>query len=152
MELFHGSFETTAPIINYGILAVGDNIFEGLFASTDRNVAESHAANIFMYKVEKIADNSDLDCDEAVQALIEELEIDEALAIDILDLVSSDENLEDYAEVISPRSEYDDNLGWESQRLRGLIARKLGFDAVECEDEHGTSYLIVNKEIKGVSV
>ena len=35
--------------------------------------------------------------------------------------------------------------GWEIQRLRGRIAAALGFKAVECRDEHGTSYLIVSE-------
>lgn len=38
-----------------------------------------------------------------------------------------------------------DTLGeasWEAQRIRGRIAAKLGYQAVEMEDEHGISYLI----------
>ena len=38
---------------------------------------------------------------------------------------------------------------WELQRLRGHVAAYLGFDAIEMNDEHGTSYLIVNPQIKG---
>ena len=34
--------------------------------------------------------------------------------------------------------------GWEAQRLRGKIAKQLGYDAVEMRDEHGTSYLITS--------
>lgn len=40
-----------------------------------------------------------------------------------------------------------DNPGeavWEAQRLRGRLAKKLGFDAVEMSDENGTSYLITS--------
>ncbi|WP_049264507.1 hypothetical protein [Pseudomonas aeruginosa] len=31
--------------------------------------------------------------------------------------------------------------GWEFQRLRGVLAGKLGFTSVEMRDEHGTTYL-----------
>ncbi|EFZ69431.1 hypothetical protein ECOK1357_2567 [Escherichia coli OK1357] len=34
------------------------------------------------------------------------------------------------------------------QRLRGRVAAYLGFDAIEMNDEYGTSYLIVNPQIK----
>lgn len=35
------------------------------------------------------------------------------------------------------------DAGWEAQRLRGKVAKHLGYDAVEMSDECGTSYLIV---------
>lgn len=34
--------------------------------------------------------------------------------------------------------------GWEAQRLRGQIAKRLGYDAIEMNDEHGRSYLITS--------
>jgi hypothetical protein len=40
-----------------------------------------------------------------------------------------------------------DSIGdamWEAQRLRGRLAKKLGYDAVEMADENGTSYLITS--------
>jgi hypothetical protein len=40
-----------------------------------------------------------------------------------------------------------DDIGeaqWEAQRLRGQVAKNLGFNAVEMSDENGTSYLIVS--------
>lgn len=33
--------------------------------------------------------------------------------------------------------------GWESQRIRGVIAKKLGYKAVSTKDEHGVSYLVL---------
>jgi len=43
--------------------------------------------------------------------------------------------------------------GWETQRIRGVIAKKLGYKAVSTKDEHGVSYLILPsvelKKIKG---
>jgi hypothetical protein len=34
------------------------------------------------------------------------------------------------------------DASWECQRLRGVVAKKLGFKAAEMIDEHGTVYLI----------
>lgn len=34
--------------------------------------------------------------------------------------------------------------GWEAQKLRGRIAKRLGYDAIEMNDEHGISYLITS--------
>lgn len=151
--LFHGTYEDTAPVIKIGVSALGaqDNVFDGIFASSTYSVCESHGSAVFAYAVNTIANNNDLDCDEAATIIADELMIDSDLATEIASAVAYEESLEDYADNLSPRSDYDaDDLGWEMQRLRGVIARKLGFDAVECEDEHGTSYLIVNKNIKGV--
>lgn len=149
--LFHGTYADTAPIIAIGKNAiVGDNVFDGLFASSTYAVCESHGSAVFTYEVDSIATNDDLDCDEAVAIIASELMIDSETAADIASAVAYEESLEDYSEYLNPRSEFDcDDLGWEMQRLRGVIARKLSFDAVECEDEHGTSYLIVNKNVRG---
>ncbi|MBB75612.1 MAG: hypothetical protein CMJ75_13985 [Planctomycetaceae bacterium] len=150
--LFHGTYAETAPTIKIGKNALGaqDNVFDGLFANSTYSVCESHGSSVFAYEVDSIATNDDLDCDEAVVIIASELMIDADVAAEIASAVAFEESLEDYADNLNPRSEFDcDDLGWEMQRLRGVIARKLGFDAVECEDEHGTSYLIVNKDIKG---
>lgn len=32
---------------------------------------------------------------------------------------------------------------WKAQRLRGEVAKDLGYQAVETSDEHGTSYLVL---------
>lgn len=150
--LFHGTYEETAPTIKIGKNSLGakDNVFDGLFANSTYNVARSHGSSVFAYEVDSIATNDDLDCDEAVAIIASELMVDTDVATEIVSAVAYEESLEDYAESLNPRSEFDhSDLGWEMQRLRGVIARKLGFDAVECKDEHGTSHLIVNANIKG---
>lgn len=150
--LFHGTYEETAPVILIGKNALGakDNVFDGLFANSTYNVARSHGSSVFAYEVDSIATNDDLDCDEAVAIIASELMVDTDVAAEIVSAVAYEESLEDYADNLNPRSEFDsDDLGWEMQRLRGVIARNLGFDAVECKDEHGTSHLIVNENIKG---
>ena len=150
--LFHGTYEETAPVILIGKNALGakDNVFDGLFANSTYNIAQSHGRSVFAYEVDSIATNDELDCDEAVAIIANELMVDTDVAAEIVSAVAYEESLEDYADSLNPRSEFDhSDLGWEMQRLRGVIARKLGFDAVECKDEHGTSYLIVNANIKG---
>ena len=147
MKLFHGSFESKAPVIKVGAFAMtGDNVFDGIFASDDADIAGSHGRFVHTYIVENIADNADLNgrIEEVIAFLRSELECDdvEALAYALAD----DECDDSFADMLTPRSCTGD-AGWEMQRLRGRVAAHLGFDAVEMEDEHGTSYLIVNQKI-----
>ncbi|MDO4700690.1 MAG: hypothetical protein Q4A69_08410 [Moraxella sp.] len=151
MQLFHGSYEEDAPRVKIGVYALGaaDNVFDGIFASDRSSVAESHGEHVYAYEVQSIACSRDLHCDDAIKIIADELCItDLSLASEIAEAVADEASLADYAEYLDPRSAFDaDDLGWEMQRLRGVIARNLGYDAVECLDEHGTSYLIVNPEI-----
>lgn len=154
MKLFHGSFEKTAPKIKIGEFALGtsDNVFDGLFASDNDHIAESHGHNVFAYEVDenRIADSSVMN--EKIEAVIEflrgelyECDDDDVLS-DIANAIADDDCGDDFEEYISPRSCTGD-CTWEMQRLRGRAAAALGFDAVEMHDEHGTSYLIVNPKI-----
>ncbi|NPE57710.1 hypothetical protein HLB27_03415 [Dickeya dadantii] len=151
MKLFHGSYSNVAPVIKVGAFAMsGDNVFDGIFACADADVAESHGDYVHAYNVENVAESSDLNgrIEEVVSFLRSEIKADiddetlEALAYAIAD----DECDDEYAEYLDPRSCAGD-ASWEMQRLRGRVAAHLGFDAVEMRDEHGTSYLIVNPKI-----
>ena len=43
MKLFHGTYEKTVPIIKLGEFAMsGNNVFDGLFSSPERDIATSH--------------------------------------------------------------------------------------------------------------
>ncbi|EHW17536.1 hypothetical protein ECDEC8D_5754 [Escherichia coli DEC8D] len=43
MKLFHGTYEKTVPIIKLGEFAMsGNNVFDGLFSSPERDIAASH--------------------------------------------------------------------------------------------------------------
>ncbi len=146
MKLFHGSFYQAAPIIKVGAYAMsGDNVFDGLFASADADVAGSHGDYVHAYKVASIAVNSDLNdrIEEVIAFLKSEVDAEaddlEALA----NAIADDECDDAFEHLLSPRSCTGD-AGWEMQRLRGRVAAHLGFDAIEMDDEHGTSYLIVN--------
>ncbi|QHQ16266.1 hypothetical protein GMW39_10545 [Pectobacterium parmentieri] len=149
MKLFHGSYSNVAPVIKVGAFAMsGDNVFDGIFASADFDAADSHGEFVHTYGVENIADSSDLNAriDEVIEFLRGEIEADEDAIEDIANAIADDECDDSFAEHLSPRSATGD-AGWEMQRLRGRVAARLGFDAVEMDDEHGTSYLIVNPEI-----
>ncbi|HDT6510533.1 TPA: hypothetical protein QFV83_003921 [Klebsiella aerogenes] len=154
MKLFHGSYETEAPVIKIGAFAMaGDNVFDGVFATSDADIASSHGNFVYSYTVASIADNSDLNAriDEVIEFLRGEVNTDDEQLIEALAYcLADDETNDDFAEILDPRSCTGD-AGWEMQRLRGRIAAHLGFDAVEMCDEHGTSYLIVNPLINGVS-
>ena len=100
----------------------------------------------------QIAKSRDLDARfQEVYAFLHN-ELDTADVEEIADRVMWDNNsdIEDFADILSPRLGSDINgaYSWELQRLRGRVAAYLGFDAIEMNDEYGTSYLIVNPQIK----
>lgn len=149
MILYHGTYEN-APfeIAPYSPGAID---FGGIFASPCRTAAESHGENVFsieineedilssyhlVYEVEYTKSLSALEKafgrnlleeeqDVLWDAVIEEKSVDEDALCEVL-------GVDDYAEA-----------SWECQRLRGQVARHLGFKAVEMQDEHGTSYLVL---------
>ena len=162
MKLYHGSYQKIRPEIKVGEFALGalDNVFDGIFASAYKSEAEAHGNFIHEFEIEdeKIASNQDLDVPEVVfEVLRKETNIEDdekiealyELVIDDINSVKSFDILEDNGIVeddLNCRSSIDYSFavtGWEIQRLRGRVAAALGFKAVECRDEHGTSYLIV---------
>ncbi|EOG5778463.1 hypothetical protein ACLFWW_001023 [Cronobacter sakazakii] len=152
MKLFHGSYRSEAPEIKVGAFALGaaDNVFDGIFASAEHDIAGSHGTQIYTYDVEKIATSSDLSdrIVDIIQFLRLEIDADEEQVEALAYALVEDKCDDEFEEILSPRS-CTGNASWEMQRLRGRIAAHVGFDAVEMDDEHGTSYLIVNPSIKG---
>lgn len=161
MKLFHGSYSTTAPVIKVGAFALGggDNVFDGLFASSSANVAGSHGDAVHAYEVddEKIADNAALN--ERIEEIIKFLgtevyacDVDDETITALAYALADGEETDEFDEIFYPRSCVIRRgaCSWEMQRLRGRAAAYLGFDAVEMDDEHGTSYLIVNPKIMAV--
>ena len=145
--LFHGSNSNdfTGPVGNYHA-----DLFGGVFASEDETVAASHASTGAIYTAELdnksilTSDALSYDCDyESVTAAVatetglsgSDLEL-------IVDATIEDEETPDgVAELLSV--EDDAHASWELQRLRGVIAKVLGFAAVEMRDEHGTTFLVL---------
>lgn len=122
--LFHGSPETITEIH-------GEGLFGGLFASANCAAAKSHGATLHV--IESPRHLTDFALNYEVEG-----------AYDVaLELVDGDEATADA--IMSKRCEAlddsDGEQGWEFQRLRGELARRLGYTSVEMEDEHGTTYL-----------
>lgn len=150
--LYHGSNEKIETIKN-------DGLFGGLFATVDANAALSHGS--VLHKIELndsdiLTDyelNYNADFEVVKKVLNQELSFDESELDEICDLVLAEKNIY--------KSELDESrlleifrsgdlgeAGWECQRLRGIIAKALGYKAVETRDEHGTTYLVVNANIE----
>lgn len=141
---------------------ITNNLFDGIFASHSKSVAGSHGGLIsrFVYKGD-IAESSDLDNDKANEFLKDRVWIselsDEAYS-DVYDAVVFDDDSfiwndgDNLSEIQESSSQYDlGELSWELQRLRGGLAKSLGFDVVDMSDEHGTSYLLVGDGVKRLS-
>ncbi|WP_018125160.1 hypothetical protein [Desulfovibrio oxyclinae] len=150
-------------ILGYGRFSSEfDNRFGGIFASPERAVAESHGETVFEMSLGRYISADDFrhlafysDHAEDVAALMLAEIDDERCVSDInadlmLELVAEDENVFDLDnEVASELLEQFgfDSLGelsWDIQGLKGEICRRMGFDSVGMEDEHGESILVLN--------
>ena len=127
-ELFHGSNETVSEIRSNGL-------FGGLFAATSERAAASHGA--VMHSVFSPNHLTDFALNYEVEGAYEAA----------LEIARGNERIAD--SIMSPRcAPLDDcdpedagEQGWEFQRLRGLLAAKLGYTSIEMLDEHGATYL-----------
>ncbi|ENE3739642.1 hypothetical protein ABM945_004673, partial [Escherichia coli] len=97
----------------------GNNVFDGLFASPERDIAASHGNTVFIYHVDddKIAKSRALDARfQEVYAFLHN-ELDTADVEEIADRVMWDNNsdIEDFADILSPRLGSDINgaYSWE---------------------------------------
>jgi hypothetical protein len=138
----------------------GENFFGGIFASSDESIAASHGSNIQRLVAKKgIAVSDDLDVSADTDAILK--------SHWRLDDLSPDEFDELRDSVTQGRSLFDSDVpedrlieifggedigeaDFRAQGLRGMLAKKLGFDAVEMPDEHGTSYLFVGDGVRRV--
>ena len=146
VRLTHGSSDPsfTGEIKKGGI----GNIFDGVFASKG-DVSEYGGAKQIQYDVDenKIMSmgDSDVDYDGAIKFIKDEYPDADDDTVDALyEMIAEDRDVYDMP--TNPLENYGfDDLGeasWEGQRLRGVLAQKQGFDAVEMNDEFGTSLLI----------
>lgn len=135
--LYHGSSEHVTAIKNKGL-------YGGLFASGNRDAAQSHG---------QIVHRIDLPEDEIMtQRQLEDVTDEELKAAahwvddDDLDRVRElviDDEMADDDDARIMRADDAGEASWEAQRLRGVLAKRAGFKAVEMNDEHGTSYLVL---------
>lgn len=148
VELFHGSPESGLSEIDDRV----DSLFGGVFASASKNSAESHGDAIYSVNlpINSVLTQHDLDYEipaEKVEAALRKAmprlnDADyetayEAVVDDRAEKVDDDELTRIF------RADDAGEAGWEAQRIRGQVARALGYKAVEMNDEHGTSYLVL---------
>lgn len=151
ITLYHGSHENALPEIQAED-RIG-NLFDGLFFSGSKNAAASHgsgepfAIEMPESSIASTADLASADVETVRSLLAEESgESSSSIIDDLYEAVINEGNTESLEGRIDTRStsgELGADTSWEVQRLRGRVAKALGFKAVEMDDEHGTSYLVV---------
>ena len=130
-----------------------DGYFDGVFASGDKDVAESHGYVVTAFDVDdtKIASSYDIENAASYAELVELIKdkypeaSDDQIENVLYPAIIEDENIYRLdADDVYQATGRDDigEASWDLQNARGYVAQKLGFDAVKMSDEHGTSYLI----------
>ena len=136
--------------------------FGGIFASLEKDVAESHGK--YLYSM--VLADSDILTQQGMDYHLDADKIKKILIYEA-DLDASDDAFDDDLELLwkavveekgSCLSNYSDaerlkkilkedlsgDAGWKCQAIRGKIAKEFGYKAVEMNDEHGTSYLVLS--------
>lgn len=127
-EHYHGSYERITEIRAEGV-------FGGVFASTSEASARSHGE--VLHRIISPRPLTDFELNYGVEgaweAALEVARGDEDLAERIMNIEcpASDD--------VAPEDAGED--GWEVQRLRGVLATRLGYTSIEMRDEHGTTWL-----------
>jgi len=149
IELYHGSHSRVSQILDSTPSVYID--FHGVFASCIKEEALSHGKILhkILLNESEILTQYDLSYDieykKVTQIIAEYLELtDENLIEQIYDhvLYFGDIQQEYSQEIIKAMRAEQDSVDWEMQALRGIIAKKLGYKAVEMRDEHGETYLV----------
>lgn len=122
-ELFHCSPKRITEIRPEGV-------FGGLFASCNVVAARSHGDVLHIIRSPRPLTNF---------ALNYQIEGAWQLALDLCD--GDEARAEAIMSPECPSDSVDAEDGWELQRLRGELARRLGYTSVEMRDEHGTTWL-----------
>lgn len=137
IDLFHGSPERMFEIQDKGL-------FGGVFASQNADSARSHGNNLLRARVKRSDVMTQSDMEEAADDDLRSVArwIGDADLERLRELVIEDDQAtDDDARIM--KTDDAGAASWEAQRLRGAIAREKGFKAVEMNDEHGTSYLVL---------
>jgi len=124
IDYFHGSDDSDLTEIRE------TGVFGGLFATTNEAAARSHGSILYVVRSPRPLTNYKLnyEIEGAWELAVELCDGDEARA----EAIMSPE---------CPSDSADAEDGWELQRLRGELARRLGYTSVEMRDEHGTTWL-----------
>ena len=146
-------YDTSNIFTHAGDLSGGidrGGVFDGIFASYgDRSsggVNLSNDQSTFIARKNKIAESGDssFDYGESVAFLKDEFPDESDEFYDTLYEWVAEDKSNPWDDNILDGHGFDDagEASWEAQRLRGQLAAKQGFDAVEMDDETGTSLLI----------
>lgn len=149
IELFHGSSVGQIKKID------DSGVFGGIFASPSEKSALSHGQNITRFEIpkEKILTQYHLDYEadyKNIEAFLknqfpdandEEIEAIHKAIVEDKGFYSSSLEENRILELLGEDSIGE--AGWQGQKIRGKLAKSLGFDAVEMADEHGVSYLLL---------
>ncbi|WP_420465637.1 hypothetical protein [Panacagrimonas sp.] len=121
MEHFHGSNTEITKIR-------ADGMFGGVFGASSESAALSHGD--LLHVIDSPRPLTDYELNYSVENAWETA----------LEITGGDEVAAEA--IMSKGCESDDaEQGWEFQRLRGLLAARLGYTSVEMLDEHGTTWL-----------
>ncbi len=142
----HGSNDAgfTGEIVKGG----EGNIFDGIFASHG-DVSDYGGIKQISYDIEDSKmmgmGDADVDYDDAIKFIKDEYpDADEDTIDAMYEIIAEDANVFEMS--VNPFESYGyDDLGeasWQGQKLRGMLAKRQGFDAVEMNDEFGVSVLI----------
>lgn len=155
VRIYRGSFEDKNKPFDVVSNYAGDDIFGGVFGSQSKSAAQSHGSGAVHFTdipKSQILENYDLNYnipyDKTKSALLKarpDLKDKPDEFDKVYDLVVEDKNLFKFDEDEMLKLFNTSDLGeaaWEKQRLRGQVAKNLGYKAVEMDDEHGTSYLV----------
>jgi hypothetical protein len=152
VRLFHGSPESNLQKIE------NKGLFGGLFANRQFNSALSHGENLYYADLPEssiLQDFSSLPQGKVKQFVKNNVANDLYLKTsgrqytdDLIDLLSSGQGAHKSSipeqELLKILKVEDlGEAGWELQRLRGKVAQRFGFKAVEMPDEHGISHLVL---------
>ena len=158
MKLYHGSNSGSIDEVS------DEGLFGGVFAG-DQGSAESHITTSggVLHEIEipeekvltQRAFNYDLPFEE-VRGALKRVASNNYLNVDddtldlLYSLIIEEKNVFDFPDEGPVLKALDmasfEDLGeasWKAQRLRGEVAKDLGYQAVETSDEHGTSYLVL---------
>ncbi|WP_242431381.1 LPD38 domain-containing protein [Aeromonas salmonicida] len=155
---YSGTYDELSSGIQRGHEGPHNNLFDGIFSSKSMSAAASHGDKVqrFVVKNQDAASGRDLDTDESRTYLKKELNgknlSDEDFEA-IYDAVVFDNEMAfggDHDVLLSSVTGMDEpaEQSWEMQRLRGQVARANGYDVVEMDDEHGTSFLLVGDGVR----
>lgn len=143
-ELFHAAADDIAEIH-------GEGIFGGIFALANpenRGVGGTYKIVLDDDDILDLIGRVDFDIIEVTLRKYTSAETDDEVQA-LFEMLDRDNNCpEELIDLLDPPSEsygHDREVAasFETQRLRGLIAKAAGYKAVQCADEYGTSYLVL---------